>query len=612
VVETYELTRQSEAPEPEVLEQILGGEERRPLPPASDGAAWQEVASRPWVRDALPALLERAERIAEAGLTPVRATDYLSFFRTGLRDAHNASAGRRTGAIALLTVAECLTRQGRFMDALLDQSWAAAEETSWVMPPHLRDGGKHMLPDAASPEIDLRAATLGRTLAEMIYVLGPQMDAVTPRWRERIQFELRRQVIQPFLNDSFFWQKTTSNWNAVCHDGVVATALLGGFDVETQARVLHAALNGSRRFLEGFTPDGGCTEGPGYWAYGVGHYCSLAYYVDCASGGRVDLLADPLVREVLKYAVGVVMTGRKVANFADCPPEVGFRSAAIAWAAGKLGASETQALASSRGGRYGLRSGVLETVLAGPPMDFRPPAEFFLPKLMLLVARVADRGGDELVLAAKGGHNAEHHNHNDVGAFIVHWHGESLICDLGAPSYTRQLFSDRRYELLATRGRGHDVPIVNGIEQQAGKHYRAEDFRLERSADAIGVSMELAKAYPPEAGLSSLRRRIILHRHGEGMVRLEDEVRFSSGSGTYELPLYTEGRFEPAGDGVVARGRRGALRLEFGAGATARIESFKHGDPRWEPRFGQELSRCTLSMQPDGAGKLSLKIIPEG
>ncbi|MBU3113294.1 heparinase II/III family protein [Clostridium lacusfryxellense] len=36
-----------------------------------------------------------------------------------------------------------------------------------------------------------------------------------------------------------------------------------------------------------------------------------------------------------------------------------------------------------------------------------------------------------IAFAAKGGHNEEHHNHSDIGNFILNVNGDSLIADLG-------------------------------------------------------------------------------------------------------------------------------------------------------------------------------------
>ncbi len=589
----WAVTRDGALPESAELAGLVRARSRRPFPPAADREAWQAVAERPHVHAA--DLTARAEEAAAQGPPPLRATDYLSFFRTGRRDAHAGPARARNAALAALTAAECLEGRGRFLDPLLDLSWAICEETSWVMPPHLPFDGVHVLPDVESPVVDLRVAGVGRQLGEMLGAHGAAMDAVTPVWRRRVQHELRRQVVEPYLAGGIGWMTGASNWNAVCTAGAVAAALLGGFPVETQARALREALGSAQHFLRGFTEDGGSSEGPGYWAYGVGNYCALAYYVHCATGGEVDMLADPIVPRLLAYPAGMVLSGRKVANFADCPPEVSFRSGPVAWAAERAGVPPMVALAARGAGHAPRRGSVLDVWLAPEPGKFAPPAEAFLPELQVMVARTAGEEGEQLVLAAKGGHNGEIHNHNDVGAFIVHWRGESLICDLGAPEYVKDLFSARRYELLGTGSRDHDVPLVNGVEQGAGEEFRASGFARVESGASVGVAMELSGAYPPEAGLRSLRRRLVLRRGAPGRVELVDEVEFSGEGRRYELPLHSEARFEAAGEGAVAAG---GFRIEWDPSVVeARLEEIEHEDRRLGERFGGAIPRCTLRLK---------------
>jgi len=278
---------------------------------------------------------------------------------------------------------------------------------------------------------------------------------------------------------------------------------------------------------------------------------------------------------------------------------VGYRSGAVAWAAGRLGVQGMVALASGgTGRRFGLSS-LLDLCLAEGPTAFEPPEQSYLPDLMFLLTRGEGDGDERLSLAVKGGHNNEHHNHNDVGNFIIHRRGESLICDLGAGKYVKEFFSPRRYEFLTTRSAGHNVPLINGFEQPASAQYRAEGFGLEENAGTVGVRMELRNAYPAEADLESLQRRLLLHQAAPGRVELTDTARFAQRPGRYELPLYTAGAFEQGGAGkVTVQGSSGALTIEWDpALLDAAIERLEHGDETLARRFGTELSRCTFRLK---------------
>jgi hypothetical protein len=117
--------------------------------------------------------------------------------------------------------------------------------------------------------------------------------------------------------------------------------------------------------------------------------------------------------------------------------------------------------------------------------------------------------------AAKAGHNAELHNHNDVGSFIFAKDGEQLLCDLGSGLYTRQYFGPERYTILECSSLGHSVPILNGVAQGAGAKFTSTDAKFENGV----LSMEMAKAYPL-AEIESLKRSFTVKEDG---IVLRDE-----------------------------------------------------------------------------------------
>src|SRR5690606_32488668 len=68
--------------------------------------------------------------------------------------------------------------------------------------------------------------------------------------------------------------------------------------------------------------------------------------------------------------------------------------------------------------------------------------QFTLPDLQVAGARKGN-----FYFAAKGGHNNESHNHNDVGNFILYYKNRPLLIDVGVEFYTAKTFSDERYQI---------------------------------------------------------------------------------------------------------------------------------------------------------------------
>lgn len=104
----------------------------------------------------------------------------------------------------------------------------------------------------------------------------------------------------------------------------------------------------------------------------------------------------------------------------------------------------------------------------------------------------------------KGGCNAESHNHNDVGNFIVYSDGNPLIIDVGVGTYTADTFNENRYKIWTMQSSFHNLPKIGVYEQLAGEEFFADEVVYESDADRI--SMSLKEAYPKTAGIIAYRR----------------------------------------------------------------------------------------------------------
>ena len=93
-------------------------------------------------------------------------------------------------------------------------------------------------------------------------------------------------------------------------------------------------------------------------------------------------------------------------------------------------------------------------------------------------------------------HNAESHNHNDVGDFIVYADGKPMIVDAGRGNYTARTFSSKRYELWFTQSNYHNLPIINGFGQKEGRDFEAKNVSYQISAKESVLKMDLVDAYP--------------------------------------------------------------------------------------------------------------------
>ncbi len=563
-----------------------------PFPPVAERAAWEEVRARLGEAE-VATLLARAEAAAAAPIPALPATLFLEFDRSGERAGYQRPQGERRANLATLVLAECPEDCGRFLDPILDLAWAICEESSWVMPAHQRTLSwpierqidrqrQHdsdpwpALPDVERPVIDLGVAGTALELAECHALLGGRLN---PGLGKRIRHEVDRRCLTPFLTrHDFHWLHGTelrgvNNWTAVCVCGVVGAATYLEPDPARLAELIARGARSLADYLDTFDPDGGSSEGPGYWSYGFGHYTIFAHLVERRTGGRVGLLDGDLIRQIARYPLRTTLSPGRYVNFSDCDRDVQLIPAHLAFLAHRLDLPELTTLAHSQGeaAREHHLPWSLRALFWRPdsevPRPILPARHDFFRGMHWLIARYDPADPDALVLAAKGGHNGEMHNQNDVGTFIVHWNGESLVADLGRGRYTRAYFGPERYEHLVNSSLGHSVPLVNGHAQLVGPEHGAE--LISHEGDAL--TLELRGAYPAEADLATLRRAVALHRAApRGRVTLEDTVRFATRPGQLESRLMTFARADLADGAVLIDG---TLRIEYDQDlVAARIE----------------------------------------
>ena len=183
-----------------------------------------------------------------------------------------------------------------------------------------------------------------------------------------------------------------------------------------------------------------------------------------------------------------------------------------------------------------------------------------------MILRESEDPREGLFLAVKGGHNNESHNHNDVGSFVVYCGGEPVLIDAGVGAYTRQTFSADRYKIWSMQSNYHNLPIINGEGQRAGAQYASRDEVYDE--DAASLTMQLAGAYPAEAGVESFIRSAAL---SDGAVAITDSI-VLSGEGEVDFIFLTHRRPELSEKGKIAL-NTGCV-LNYPSEMAAEIEEF--------------------------------------
>jgi hypothetical protein len=134
------------------------------------------------------------------------------------------------------------------------------------------------------------------------------------------------------------------------------------------------------------------------------------------------------------------------------------------------------------------------------------------PHLGLMTARTASGSAKGFYLAMQAASNGRSHGHNDSGSFIVYYDGTPVIIDVGVEAYSAKTFGPERYSLWTMQSAYHNLPQIGDVMQQHGALYRASEVMYESDDAKSVVSLNLAPAYPPQAGLKRWIRRLTLNR----------------------------------------------------------------------------------------------------
>ena len=125
---------------------------------------------------------------------------------------------------------------------------------------------------------------------------------------------------------------------------------------------------------------------------------------------------------------------------------------------------------------------------------------------------------------AKGGFNAESHNHNDVGSCVMYFDGKPCLIDLGPEEYTAKTFSSKRYEIWTMQSGYHNLPVINGMEQKDGENFKAKNSTFTANAKIAIFSTDIAGAYPEGAQVKTWVRSYTLNRDNSFAIRDKYEL----------------------------------------------------------------------------------------
>ena len=507
----------------EMLKAIMPKESFQPSPSILDRTYWEKIATTNSGKDYLQKALSEFEKEPEV---PITDSIYRLANKEGNRGIYKPRYYRTMERLEHFILAECLENKGRFLPQINNYSRAILEMKSWLHPNH-DDSGNGVL-EGKRVTIDLGARKFGSVLALAEVLLG---DKLEQDLRNEITTQLQWRIIDSYLTSCEIldknntWIKSTSNWNSVCTSGSIFVSIVISKNEEERIAAIGSALNSMKYYLSGFGDDGYCSEGLGYWGYGFGHYLYLAQILYDYTDGNINLFEADNAQKLVNignFPEKFEIQNGKCAPFADGVSSISRKGSNFAYV---LSAKQYGAIIPTE---LRLEEAMEQLVAWSDPKSFtfeknttKEFTEFPNYSYFDDFGMVISRGKQKVPfsIAIKAGHNAENHNHSDVGTYIIVLNKDIMAGDIGAPSYMAGSFSK---DNPARSSWGHPVPRIDNTLQSNGKEYSGTIVSTEFTETSDKVIMDMKPAYEIES-LKSLVRTMKNDKSGQGTITIQDE-----------------------------------------------------------------------------------------
>ncbi|WP_372795809.1 heparinase II/III family protein [Pontiella sp.] len=535
----------------------------RPAPSFEDRTFWNRIAAK----ESAQQIVEQAQADFEKKPeVPITDEIYRRANKEGNRGIYKPRYYRTMERLERATIAECIENQGRYLPQIEEHIKGILEMKSWLHPNH--DPGNSVL-EGKRVAIDLGARKFGSVLMLADLLLE---DKLPSSLRKEIHEQIRWRMTESYFKscrgedkkgNSWIWG--TSNWNSVCTGGTLFSTLTSSENLDERVAMIGCALNSMKFYLEGFGADGYCSEGIGYWNYGFGNYLYLSQMVFDYTGGAIDMFTftDPeKMKRVGNFPAHFEIQNGIYPCFADGGSTFKSDSDNFAYI---LSAKNYGAAKPTYSRPADITMQLMEwadPVSYVDPQAEKPalPSHTYFEDMGIVISR--GRQDVPFSIAIKSGHNAENHNHMDVGSYVMVLDRDHIMCgDLGAPPYQAGSFSPK-HKMRSSWG--HPVPRVDGTLQSEGKAFRGKVLETEFAENRDRVVLDLSAAYEVQS-LEKLVRTMTNDKSGNGTITIKDEFSASKPI-AFDTAIMTHTEYKIINDKTILLKNEGkTIRVEVSA-----------------------------------------------
>jgi len=614
---------------------LMSADKYHPYPRWDERAAWTAVPE-----DLRTPIVQQAEADQKAGWPAVLATSFLEFKRNGNRSRYEAQSFGRHSQLERLVLAECLEGKGRFVDDIADGVWLICEETFWGAPAHLymQKGGPGLY-DITDPIVELFSAETGQLLAWTKYLVGAQLDQVSPLVRQRITIETERRILKPARERNDYWwmgfeantrTARLNNWTPWINSNLLVANLILEEDPKLRVQETMRIAKSLDAYLNQYWPDAGEEEGAGYFSASPMCYFEAASMLDAATGKSSNILANPFIDAMARYIINAHISEDAYIDYGDAHVHAG-PEGSLLYRYGKAVHDEQLAsygayyaakenLRATKGSNTGRQRGVyLPSMSRALPMlleatELRSAKgedvmvrDSWYPNMGLVTARMKANSADGMYFAVLAANNGRSHSHNDTGSYIIYQDGQPVAIDVGVEAYTAKTFSTERYSIWTMQSAYHNLPAIGGVMQHNGVEFQATDRKYSSDNDRATYSFNIAEAYPKEAGVKSWVRKVTLDRKTDKIAVEENFVLDRALPVSLSIMTPRLATIDPGGSiklKLASDEGKDSLLKYSGAAIEAKVGTVTLEDMGLRMSWGSQIYRILLnSKQPVAGGK---------
>lgn len=610
--------------------ELKSAESFHPFPQAKERKAWEKLQKSPLATSRCRQIIKEADSIDPAKWPLLTASLYMEFIKNGNRSNYEIPYFARRNALGTLIMAEALEYKGNYLDKITDAIWMILEESSWCVPAHAFRVPGESLPRHDVHAVDLFAAETAMILAESYYLLRDELEKYSRTLCAKLKNEILERTIKPVMSypENFWWLCGNGNWSAWCASNLFSAAMYTVSDRTMLAGFAAQMSSVMAKYFDHCTKDGACDEGAMYWNVSAGAsliYLEAAYE---AVNGKIDLFKEDFIKNQAEFLSNAYVGNAYFWGIADCRQKLRQRSG-VPYRFGERFSSEALknlALLARQdwnpdnkiSDKFKSGTGALLTDILRDlfwiPVDAKAkktkvPLSILYPSTEICMQR-EKADGLGLSFLIKGGNNGERHNHNDVGHFAIYSDANPVVADAGTMTYTRDTFSEKRYSIWCIKGSGHNAPLVNGIEQEAGASFKATGFKLTKSPETPSVTMNLEEAYPEKAELKSLTREIRISRKSSE-ISLTDSFVMKRDNNSFQINLICPEKPIVTKSGAIRLSQNLILTSSENLSDTE-IKEIKLEDMIMTEIWGKKLYSLSLVFKGERQGSYTLKFSGTG